>query len=114
MDQLTQVADTPLMWICRAALIEQEALVRVGDEKLLMSQAADAYRAALQVTKHPSALLGLSLSCRVSPADKNDARKESLGFMREYEGLSSGCNQGALLLRQVLTAEDICNRLSRT
>ena len=110
MDQLTQVADTPLMWICRAALIEQEALVRVGDEKLLMSQAADAYRAALQVTKHPSALLGLSLSCRVSPADKNDARKESLGFMREYEGLSSGCNQGALLLRQVLTAEDICER----
>ena len=114
MDQLTQVADTPLMWICRAALLERKALGHVKEsystQQLSVSLAADAYRAALQVTKHPSALLGLSLSCRIVPIVTEDIKKQSFGFMREYEGLNSGCNQGAALLRQVLTIEDICQK----
>ena len=113
MDHLTQVADTPLMWICRAALLEREALGLKrsdGASQRLISQAADAYRAALQVMKHPSALLGLSLSCRVSPFAMDSAKKQSFGSMREYEGLTSGCNQGAVLLRNLMTIEAICQK----
>jgi tetratricopeptide (TPR) repeat protein len=122
LDGLTQVADSPLMWICRALLLEREVQLDSGPCEPLISRAADAYRAALQVVKHPSALLGLSLTCRatvsttpVSNEEKTSmygsissdlARRDSYGYMSEYVGLSSGTNLGSCVLGSVMTLED--------
>lgn len=60
---LTQVGDTPLMWIARGMLLEKSA--KQGDEiEEKLHSASDAYRACLQTTRYPSALLGLALTCR--------------------------------------------------
>jgi hypothetical protein len=125
MDSLTQVADTPLMWICRAALLEREAFGSLAAERgtatsSLQSQLlriSDAYRAALQVMKHPSALLGLSLSCRMVPAvagglnlysdlSEESSRKQSHGYMKEYIGMVGESNRGTSLLYHVSSVED--------
>lgn len=58
-DALTQVADTPMMWINRALVMERQ-----GDSTGMLQQAADAYRAALQVAPIPAAKFGLALSGR--------------------------------------------------
>ncbi|KAL7581593.1 hypothetical protein ACA910_022150 [Epithemia clementina (nom. ined.)] len=60
-ETLTQVADTPMMWINRAFLLEKEAVQQdMAEGKLLdqLDKIADAYRASLQVTSEPSALIG--------------------------------------------------------
>lgn len=67
LDALTQVEDTPLMWICRGLLFESSANIwqkQGSAREANLSKAADAYRAALQIYQHPTALLGLSLTCR--------------------------------------------------
>jgi tetratricopeptide (TPR) repeat protein len=84
-DALTEVADSPMMWINRALILEHQ-----GAESPVESieQAADAYRAALQVVKHPSALLGLALSCRMTGKDRFHSAQN-------YEGelaMESSCN----------------------
>jgi tetratricopeptide (TPR) repeat protein len=108
---LTQVADTPMMWINRALLLERQegslesarAPSIPGGSAHRYEQAADAYRAALQVAPLPSAKLGLALTCRRrrqqqqllpqplprswSPASINDdpiSRAESHCLLREY------------------------------
>jgi tetratricopeptide (TPR) repeat protein len=86
-DALTAVADTPMMWINRALMFEQTALQ--FDSSMAQNyvlQAADAYRAALQVTKHPIALLGLSLSCRSlsSRTKQREMISESYSCASEY------------------------------
>jgi len=122
LDGLTQVADSPLMWICRALLLENEGQSRSGPRETQISRAADAYRAALQVVKHPTALLGLSLTTRAamssrqpSHEEKNTSyirissdlsRRDSYGFMGEYLGLSSSCNIGSCVLGGVMTLEN--------
>ena len=122
LDGLTQVADSPLMWICRALLLERDVQSDSGPSEPRISRAADAYRAALQVVKHPSALLGLSLTCRatvstirVGKEEKTSvysnissdlARRDSYGYMSEYVGLSSGTNLGSCVLEGVMTLED--------
>jgi len=64
-DALTQVSDTPLMWIGRGLLLEKAAKKEKKRKKEeLFCQAADAYRTALQVGRNPQAKLGLSLTCR--------------------------------------------------
>lgn len=127
LDGLTQVADSPLMWICRALLLENEVQSGSGPSKAQFSQAADAYRAALQVVKHPVALLGLSLTCRATRATPDDdnkgtpydqisydlSRRDSYGYMGEYLGLSSSCNMGAYVLGGVMTLEDSVVNLKR-
>ena len=64
-DCLTQIADTPLMWIGRGLAHEvlagsEESLV---DQDIHLMNAADAYRAALQVNQNTAALLGLRCAC---------------------------------------------------
>lgn len=60
-DCLTQIADTPIMWIGRG--LAHEVLARkessFSEQDIHFMNAADAYRAALQVNQNPAALLGL-------------------------------------------------------
>jgi tetratricopeptide (TPR) repeat protein len=125
LDALTQVADSPLMWICRAILLEKEADVSSsGPSEAKVSRAADAYRAALQVVKHPTALLGLSLTCRVTTGITSNekyttynrisstlSRQDSFAYVGEYLGASSSCNMGASVLAGVMTLEDGVEKL---
>jgi hypothetical protein len=89
-DALTQVADTPMMWINRALILErQQDESTIADHGL--EQAADAYRAALQVAPIPAAKNGLAMTCRRqnltdSTADTNKDRAcvESNCLLSEY------------------------------
>lgn len=102
LDALTQAADSPMMWIGRAILLENNALREdPGTTDALISQSADSYRAALQVLKHPVALLGLSLtSCLeaenegyLSPFEslsREVSRMEGSACVAEYRGITSG------------------------
>lgn len=77
LDALSQAGDTPLMWICRGLLFESASDVWIGNvssREVNLAKAADAYRAALQICNHPSAILGLALTCR-----RNDLRALSAG-----------------------------------
>jgi len=104
LDSLTQVEDTPLMWICRGLLFESAANVWQKQGASLL-KAADAYRAALQLFQHPSALLGLSLTCRrndLSLMAVNDeiysalaceaSKNESLLSMSVYQSIAGNTN----------------------
>lgn len=63
-DALTQIGDTPLMWIARALLLEKATKSETFVEDKLDS-IADAYRACLQTTRNSEAFLGLGLNfCR--------------------------------------------------
>ncbi|KAI2492634.1 hypothetical protein MHU86_21910 [Fragilaria crotonensis] len=105
MDELTQVADTPMMWICRASMLERQALLKLNDTSraLALSQAADAFRAAVQVTKEPTALLGIGLTCRASGSE--DSKLESVGYMSEFLGATSSQCVGAFVLHAAMTVE---------
>jgi tetratricopeptide (TPR) repeat protein len=122
MDALTQVADTPMMWMNRAFMLERGAsknltLENGSEAHSNISRAADAYRAALQVMKHPSAMLGLSLTCRVAPTTesvKNEQalhlsrslrRKESSAHMQEYLGTTCSSNHAVSLFAGVMVLE---------
>ena len=96
-DVLTQVADTPLMWILRGFVLEKKTstLSNVIDN---LRNASDAYRACLQTSKMKSALLGLASSCRrfgfhkdcneIEKAIQRDASKESHSSASLYLSLS--------------------------
>lgn len=60
---LTQVADTPLMWILRGIVLEKTA-TDTSDAVEKFQNASDAYRACLQTSQNQSALLGLASTCR--------------------------------------------------
>jgi tetratricopeptide (TPR) repeat protein len=64
-DCLTQIADTPLMWIGRGLAHEDLAgnEASLVDQDMHLMNAADAYRAALQVNQNTAALLGLRCAC---------------------------------------------------
>ena len=90
---LTQVADTPFNWINQAFILEQQAETNESATKNL-GQAADAYKAALQVEKHPCAMLGVALANTWSTiAATGDTlssdvarHQESYAFTSEYLG----------------------------
>ena len=118
MDALTQVADSPMMWINRALMLEQSAAsdAATGNNKKAVddiAQAADAYRAALQVGKHPSAMLGLALSCRIPSTSsmeqwvplKESAIQDSIGYLMEYEGCMGSSDASASLGEKLLNFE---------
>ncbi len=104
MEALTQVADTPMMWMNCAFILEREAGKYVGEDEGkrtedFISQAADAYRASLQVDRNPEAQLGLSLTGRMQSSKdrQNDSvssplftqsRKDCFSYMNEYIGAS--------------------------
>uniref|UniRef100_A0A7S0PVA5 Uncharacterized protein n=1 Tax=Asterionellopsis glacialis TaxID=33640 RepID=A0A7S0PVA5_9STRA len=135
MDALTQVADTPLMWIGRALILERQAWAssidedadeKVNDEsESALANAADAYRAALQVMKEPNALLGLALNCRMTKGGIGSetglytkvangiTRKQSHGYLNEYFHTTGGVNKGATALKGVVTIEEGAERAGK-
>jgi len=108
-DALTQVADTPIMWIGRALLLEKTLGNDDSEMEDNLRRAADAYRAALQVARHPAALLGLSCtSCRGHNLqsshyfDSDDFGKESQINLSLYLDVTSGSDIGANILGGVM------------
>uniref|UniRef100_A0A7S0GD35 Uncharacterized protein n=2 Tax=Proboscia inermis TaxID=420281 RepID=A0A7S0GD35_9STRA len=127
LDGLTQVADTPLMWICRGLILETKSSVMSEAHDSDFLKAADAYRAALQVSNHPSALLGLALTCRrlgidsetshVGPGEKyTEAAKamamtESMVNMDLYQSQTGGSNVGSTIVKGLLAIEESIKRV---
>lgn len=119
MNALTQVADTPMMWINRAFMLERKAALDVGGKlstgvSRKISQAADAYRAALQIMKQPDAMIGLAVTGRVvSDGETRKSRsiahtanrKDSSALMKEFLAASSHFQKEALLLSGVFDLE---------
>jgi hypothetical protein len=110
-----------MFWISRAFLLEHEG-VAVAEHDFAkaernISRAADAYRAALQVMKHPSAMLALSLTCRVVDSEVSNntgqcakssgslQRKEGFSYMREYMAATGAMNQSANAIGGVMALE---------
>ena len=132
LDYLTQVDDTPLMWIGRGFLLEKTARAwadQVVDQDVAseacLTKAADAYRAALQITQHPAALLGLSLTCRradprlkesnnlvYSELADHASKLESRVSIDIHQVLTSGGNIGANYLSNLTQIEEGLNRLN--
>jgi len=110
-DALTEVADTPMMWINRAFMLEYEARLNPGEKSSRenIQQAADAYRAALQVVKHPSAMLGLAMTCRMPLSDRQEISSsmlyESHHFTTEYLGAVGQSDVPTFLFNGVLSIE---------
>ena len=121
MEALTQVADTPMMWMNCAFILEREAEKHLQREQgketeECISQAADAYRASLQVNRHPEAQFGLSLTGRMkySEEHKSDislsrsferSRKDCFSYMNEYIGASLQNGGSAPVFQGVMSIE---------
>lgn len=131
LDYLTQVDDTPLMWIGRGFLLEKSSRAWTGvtdqdlSKEACLTKAADAYRAALQIMQHPAALLGLSLTCRRTDprlkeenelvyselADKS-SKLESRVSMDIHQSLTGNGNIGASLVSGMAQLEEGLDRLN--
>lgn len=121
MNALTQVADTPMMWINRAFMLERHAATNLENSQSQaernMAQAADAYRAALQVMKLPDAQLGLSLAGRMITEEdgiKDEKsrsvvytmkRKDTMALLKEFVGASYQMRQAVSLIGGVMKME---------
>jgi hypothetical protein len=121
MSALTQVADTPAMWMNRAFILERGVVDHLDQDPSRaeqdIAQAADAYRAALQVMKHPDAQLGLSLTGRMMAGEdalKDEKvrslvyaaqRKDSSALMTEFLGASNRLRAPASLFGGVMALE---------
>lgn len=118
-DALTQVADSPIMWIVRGLLLEKQ--FQYSDMESILSKASDAYRASLQISRHQSAHLGLSLTSRrlgiennivsseyVSEA-RDIGRKESHANLQIFLNSSADCNLGAMVLDGIMNCEKSLN-----
>ena len=126
LDALTQVADSPFMWIGRALLLEHDEAGNVQEQESNLSRASDAYRAALQVANHPEALLGLSVTARRLGLSKimeaqnevyadsahRTATRESHFALSIHRHLSGPFNAGAQALDMVHRSEDAGAQLS--
>eukprot|EP00584_Thalassiosira_punctigera_P005733 CAMPEP_0172534280 /NCGR_PEP_ID=MMETSP1067-20121228/6705_1 /TAXON_ID=265564 ORGANISM="Thalassiosira punctigera, Strain Tpunct2005C2" /NCGR_SAMPLE_ID=MMETSP1067 /ASSEMBLY_ACC=CAM_ASM_000444 /LENGTH=1832 /DNA_ID=CAMNT_0013319057 /DNA_START=41 /DNA_END=5539 /DNA_ORIENTATION=+ len=128
LDLLTQIEDTPLMWIGRGFLLEKTSrewkdqdFAREG----CLTKAADAYRAALQITQHPAALLGLSLTCRRADLDlkksnnlvysslaDHASKSESRMTMAIHQNMTDEGNIGASFVSGLTQIEEGLNRLN--
>ena len=118
-DALTQVANTPLIWIGRGILLEDEGAAGLG--KACFTQASDSYRAAMQVGNKPAALLGLSLTSRLglstaingfyANSAQRAAKAESQGAMDLYLHSTGKSDVVALALKNIYVAENSIMRL---
>jgi len=81
-DAVTQIADTPMMWINRALILE----------RLKGPSVSDAFRASIQAGKKPEAMLGLALSRR------SEDIFDSFAFATEYAATTSTEDLYAVLL----------------
>jgi tetratricopeptide (TPR) repeat protein len=94
-DALTQVADSPMMWINRALILERRAAANQPNNSSIVKdqaqeftqQASDAYRAAAQVVKPPSVVLGLAATGRIAPEVPDWDYKS---YCTEYKAMSTG------------------------
>jgi superkiller protein 3 len=114
LDTLTQLEDTPLMWIGRGLLLEKTSRAwqdSPASREGCLTRASDAYRASLQIMQHPAALLGLSLTCRRADTEvqtSNDqvyssladtsSKIESRICMSLHQSTTGGGNIGASLI----------------
>lgn len=122
-DCLTQIADTPIMWIGRGLAHEVLASKEssFSEQDIHFMNAADAYRAALQVNQNPAALLGLSLTSRRTGMGNSSFLGQGKSYISALErrtleeSFSSLCmflsatgetNAGAVLLGGLLHAEE--------
>ena len=122
LDALTQLEDTPLMWIGRGLLLEKTARSwhdSPASREGCFTRASDAYRASLQIMQHPAALLGLSLCCRRVDADVQTAndklysslaysssKKESSVSMCLHQNSTGGGNVGASMIDGLFRIEE--------
>jgi tetratricopeptide (TPR) repeat protein len=113
---LTQVADTPMMWMNRALLLERHegpdsgsAAAPAALSHHPFEQAADAYRAALQVAPLPAAKYGLALTCRrrrrASPAMDRMLVDESHCLLGEYRDATGHLDVASRAFGGVATIE---------
>jgi len=128
LDFLTQVEDTPLMWIGRGFLLEKTSREWKDQDlarEACLTKAADSYRAALQIMQHPAALLGLSLTCRrgdpglqksnnsvYSSLSDHDSKTESRMSMVIHQNMTGEGNVGASYVRGLTQIEEILNCIS--
>mmetsp|Transcript_4491 Transcript_4491/g.10140 ORF Transcript_4491/g.10140 Transcript_4491/m.10140 type:complete len:1850 (-) Transcript_4491:1250-6799(-) len=128
LDYLTQVEDTPLMWIGRGFLLEKTSRAWKDQDlarEACLTKAADAYRAALQIKQHPAALLGLSLTCRRADPrlkESNDlvysdlvdhaSKIESRVSMVIHQNMTGEGNIGASYVSGLTLIEEGLNRLN--
>ena len=127
LNYLTQVDDTPLMWIGRGFLLEKTSRAWKGQDlasEACLTKAADAYRAALQIMQHPAALLGLALTCRradpglqqnnnevyTTLAD-NVSRSESMTSIAIHQNMTGEGNIGASFVSGLEQIEEGFERL---
>lgn len=101
-DALTQVADIPEMWINRALILERQ--VDQGDFVSQMRQAADAYRAALQVAALPIAKNGFAVTCRNGEDSKFEALNSDC-LLTEYLNAAGRADLPSVVLHGVTTME---------
>ena len=122
LDALTQLEDTPLMWIGRGLLLEKTSRAwhdSPASREGCLTRASDAYRASLQIMQHPAALLGLSLTCRRADADvqtSNDlvysslvdrsSKIESRISMTLHQSSTGGGNIGASMIDGLFRIEE--------
>ncbi|KAL7443850.1 hypothetical protein ACHAXM_009001 [Skeletonema potamos] len=122
LDALTQLEDTPLMWIGRGLLLEKTSRTwydSPASREGCLTRASDAYRASLQIMQHPAALLGLSLTCRRADADvqmSNDQVYSSLAdrsskmegriSMTLHQSYTGGGNIGASVIDGLFRIEE--------
>ncbi len=87
LDALTQLEDTPLMWIGRGLLLEKTSKAwhdSPASREGCLTRASDAYRASLQIMQHPAALLGLSLTCRRADAAVQTSNDQLYSSLADY------------------------------
>ncbi len=111
-DALTQIADTPMMWINRALILEREVATETSSPELerKLSQAADAYMASLQVERNPTAILGAAVTKRASvncskDYNKVEVRYDSFCLSAEYHRGIRSDDMRAALFHQLLLWE---------
>jgi hypothetical protein len=104
-DAITKIADTPYMWINRALLSELRALDdRSIEADALIEQAADAYRAAMQVSTTTVAKEGLALNCRVG-ARSHKVDSEACYLLKECLESEGTINIPAMIFEGLMAME---------
>ncbi|KAL9182460.1 hypothetical protein ACHAXT_013112 [Thalassiosira profunda] len=107
LDQLTQIEDTPLMWVGRGFLLEKTSKSwndQPSAREACLAKAADAYRAALQISQHPAALLGLSLTCRRSDPGVQESNNAVYSALADHTSKSE--SRLTMAVHQHLTGDD--------
>ncbi|KAL3794943.1 hypothetical protein HJC23_004320 [Cyclotella cryptica] len=126
LDALTQAGDTPFMWICRGFLFEKSSDAwqeQASSREASLAKAADAYRAALQLCQHPSALLGLSLTCRRNDSDllpdalysmlaTEASKAEGMLSVSIHQNISGDCNLLAGHVNNFMKMERCLDRIT--